>query len=270
MPPTVQISDRDSPGPSRMDGKTNLKDNDDINELATGSGSGGEPLGKNERPRPGWTKVVPPWTMITFWIAISSSVIVYNQQILTNYEFPYPVTLTSIHLLFQSVATRLLYRYTTLLDPSPSLSLPMPATSDSKIPDRPSNELLTIRYINSDSPPPNLEDEDADLVDGKRRMGIVKGLTKSAVRGAFKRGLKIDSDVYWKKGHSDMLLVFSQFAVEQLGISVPKYRIHPHPQVIFTCSSYTTFFCTRIESTHNQIVPDRFCHLRRSSGGKLR
>lgn len=44
-------------------------------------------------------------------------------------HFPYPITLTTLHLLFQTAATRVLHRYTNLIAPPSSDYAPLP-TSD--------------------------------------------------------------------------------------------------------------------------------------------
>lgn len=67
--------------------------------------------------------------IIFLWIALSTAVILLNRRILVELEFPYPITLTSLHLLFQTIATRLLHRYSKLISgpppPLPSLSTPV-------------------------------------------------------------------------------------------------------------------------------------------------
>ncbi|KAM0752765.1 TPT-domain-containing protein [Meredithblackwellia eburnea MCA 4105] len=66
---------------------------------------------------------VPPWLIIILWIALSTAVILVNREILAGTgEFPYPVTLTTLHLSFQVIATRLLHRYTFLVAPETASS----------------------------------------------------------------------------------------------------------------------------------------------------
>ncbi|CAD6569509.1 MAG: hypothetical protein CYPHOPRED_003404 [Cyphobasidiales sp. Tagirdzhanova-0007] len=60
----------------------------------------------------------PAWMLILAWITLSTAVIFQNARILTKLDFPYPITLTSIHLLFQTAFTRLLGRYTDLIPPA--------------------------------------------------------------------------------------------------------------------------------------------------------
>ncbi|GAA5943789.1 hypothetical protein JCM3775_000956, partial [Rhodotorula graminis] len=59
--------------------------------------------------------VVPPWILILGWITLSTAVILQNRTILVERGFNHPITLTSLHLLFQTLATRVLHRSTTLI-----------------------------------------------------------------------------------------------------------------------------------------------------------
>ncbi|KAJ1501591.1 hypothetical protein HMI54_008553 [Coelomomyces lativittatus] len=52
---------------------------------------------------------------ITLWIFFSSAVILYNKYILSNLNFPFPIFLTTWHLLCATVLTRILNTYTSLL-----------------------------------------------------------------------------------------------------------------------------------------------------------
>lgn len=81
---------------------------------------------------------VPAWLIIGAWISLSSTVILYKcvprslseapqltrlllfsrEIMMGSAHFHYPLTLTSLHLLFQTVATRLLHRWTDLIAPS--------------------------------------------------------------------------------------------------------------------------------------------------------
>ncbi|KAG8831054.1 hypothetical protein FRC17_003787, partial [Serendipita sp. 399] len=56
--------------------------------------------------------------IIPFWIALSSSVIIYNNYIFNGLNFRYPVFLVSWHLVFATIGTRILARTTGLLDPT--------------------------------------------------------------------------------------------------------------------------------------------------------
>ncbi|GAA5888510.1 hypothetical protein JCM16303_002199 [Sporobolomyces ruberrimus] len=71
------------------------------------------PLGTPSR-----RSTVPPWLIILGWIGLSTAVIFMNREILVGRKFSYPITLTTIHLAFQTIATRLLHRYTTLISGS--------------------------------------------------------------------------------------------------------------------------------------------------------
>ncbi|KAL2155308.1 hypothetical protein VTH82DRAFT_49 [Thermothelomyces myriococcoides] len=68
-----------------------------------------------EKPQPPKPALHPAF-YVTVWIALSSSVILFNKWILSTLGFAYPVLLTTYHLAFASVMTQLLARYTTLLD----------------------------------------------------------------------------------------------------------------------------------------------------------
>ncbi|GAA5833825.1 hypothetical protein JCM9279_001635 [Rhodotorula babjevae] len=61
------------------------------------------------------TSILPPWVLILGWITLSTAVILQNRTILVERGFNHPITLTSLHLLFQTVATRVLHRTTTLI-----------------------------------------------------------------------------------------------------------------------------------------------------------
>ncbi|KAM0755807.1 TPT-domain-containing protein [Meredithblackwellia eburnea MCA 4105] len=77
-----------------------------------------EPTGKNatsavsaEQPKKIW-----PGYIIMIWIALSSSVILQNAYILRELKFNYPIWLTTFHLLYATAGTRVLLRFTNLLD----------------------------------------------------------------------------------------------------------------------------------------------------------
>ncbi|KAK0553864.1 hypothetical protein OC846_000760 [Tilletia horrida] len=60
-----------------------------------------------------------PAFIISLWIALSSSVIVYNKYVLdekAGLNFKYPIFLTTWHMFVATLGTRLLARYTTLLN----------------------------------------------------------------------------------------------------------------------------------------------------------
>ncbi|KAL2129937.1 hypothetical protein VTI74DRAFT_7081 [Chaetomium olivicolor] len=69
---------------------------------------------KQQPPKP--SSSVHPALYVSVWIALSSSVILFNKWILSTLQFSYPVILTTYHLAFATIMTQLLARYTTLLD----------------------------------------------------------------------------------------------------------------------------------------------------------
>jgi len=56
-----------------------------------------------------------PALVICVWIALSSSVILYNKYILSTLDFRYPIFLTTFHLVFATVGTWVLKQSTSLL-----------------------------------------------------------------------------------------------------------------------------------------------------------
>jgi len=54
--------------------------------------------------------------IIPIWIALSSSVIIYNNYLYNSLNFKYPVFLVTFHLTFAAIGTRVLQRTTNLLD----------------------------------------------------------------------------------------------------------------------------------------------------------
>ncbi|KAF2687981.1 TPT-domain-containing protein [Lentithecium fluviatile CBS 122367] len=57
-----------------------------------------------------------PAVYIATWIGLSSSVIIFNKYILDRANFRFPIFLTTWHLVFATVMTQLLARFTTILD----------------------------------------------------------------------------------------------------------------------------------------------------------
>jgi hypothetical protein len=57
-----------------------------------------------------------PAVYIATWITLSSSVIVFNKWILDTANFHFPIFLTTWHLLFATIMTQILARFTTILD----------------------------------------------------------------------------------------------------------------------------------------------------------
>ncbi|KAI4152934.1 MAG: hypothetical protein L6R39_001715 [Caloplaca ligustica] len=68
-----------------------------------------------KKPEPVASKIHPAF-YVTTWIALSSSIILFNKKILDDYGFHFPVTLTCWHLFFATVMTQIMSRTTTLLD----------------------------------------------------------------------------------------------------------------------------------------------------------
>lgn len=86
----------------------------------SGEGSRAEPtlptvnpaVEKQEPPKP----ALHPAFYVIAWIALSSSVILFNKQILDYANFRFPIILTTWHLAFATLMTQILARTTTLLD----------------------------------------------------------------------------------------------------------------------------------------------------------
>ncbi|KAF2273888.1 TPT-domain-containing protein [Westerdykella ornata] len=57
-----------------------------------------------------------PAFYVAAWIGLSSSVIVFNKWILSSRKFEFPIFLTTWHLLFATIVTQLMARFTTILD----------------------------------------------------------------------------------------------------------------------------------------------------------
>ncbi|KAK8854919.1 hypothetical protein IAR55_003658 [Kwoniella newhampshirensis] len=72
-----------------------------------------EPRASGNQPK---KIVIPAIVIIPIWMACSISVILYNNYVLNTLNFPFPVFLTTWHLLFSACATRVLQRTTTLVD----------------------------------------------------------------------------------------------------------------------------------------------------------
>ncbi|KAL2116701.1 hypothetical protein VTJ04DRAFT_8869 [Mycothermus thermophilus] len=68
-----------------------------------------------QRPQPPKQSLHPAF-YVSVWIALSSSVILYNKWILSERQFEFPVILTTYHLAFATLMTQLLARYTSALD----------------------------------------------------------------------------------------------------------------------------------------------------------
>ncbi|KAJ3060989.1 hypothetical protein HDU98_003090, partial [Podochytrium sp. JEL0797] len=59
---------------------------------------------------------VHPALYIAVWILCSGSVILFNKYILFTLEFPFPIFLTTCHLVFATISTRILRKTTSLLN----------------------------------------------------------------------------------------------------------------------------------------------------------
>lgn len=90
----------------------------------TSKGEAGLPQPAVQQQRPN-KRLVHPSIIIAIWIAFSSGVIVYNKYLLVNLNYPFPVFLTTFHMSFAAVGTRLLARYTTLLNGLSSVEMTM-------------------------------------------------------------------------------------------------------------------------------------------------
>jgi len=68
------------------------------------------------KPEPPKPATLHPAFYIATWIGFSSSVIIFNKWILDTAGFRYPIILTTWHLLFATIMTQGLARFTTVLD----------------------------------------------------------------------------------------------------------------------------------------------------------
>lgn len=66
---------------------------------------------------------IPSAVYVCVWISLSSSVILFNKWILDTLNFHYPVLLTTYHLIFSTIMTQILARYTTYLDGRKSVKM---------------------------------------------------------------------------------------------------------------------------------------------------
>ncbi|KAK9467167.1 triose-phosphate transporter family-domain-containing protein [Lipomyces arxii] len=77
-------------------------------------GGGGPLLGSTLRAKKTSSN---PAVYVSFWIVISSFVILHNKAILYNSRFPFPIFLTTWHLVFAALATQIMARTTNVYDP---------------------------------------------------------------------------------------------------------------------------------------------------------
>ncbi|TGZ81749.1 TPT-domain-containing protein [Ascodesmis nigricans] len=74
-----------------------------------------EPKSYAPSPSPSFLSLsLPNWVYVAFWIATSSAVILFNKWIL--YDQKFPIFLTTWHMLFATIATQLLARFTSILE----------------------------------------------------------------------------------------------------------------------------------------------------------
>ncbi|KAJ4341376.1 hypothetical protein N0V87_001765 [Didymella glomerata] len=67
-------------------------------------------------PKPNAPASFHPAVYVATWITLSSSTIVFNKYILDTAKFHFPIFLTTWHLVFATVMTQILARFTTILD----------------------------------------------------------------------------------------------------------------------------------------------------------
>lgn len=67
-------------------------------------------------PKPTAPASFHPAVYVATWITLSSSTIVFNKYILDTAKFHFPIFLTTWHLVFATVMTQILARFTTILD----------------------------------------------------------------------------------------------------------------------------------------------------------
>ncbi|KAF9696412.1 hypothetical protein EKO04_005542 [Ascochyta lentis] len=67
-------------------------------------------------PKPNAPASFHPAVYVATWITLSSSTIVFNKYILDTAKFQFPIFLTTWHLVFATIMTQILARFTTILD----------------------------------------------------------------------------------------------------------------------------------------------------------
>ncbi|GAA6018120.1 hypothetical protein JCM11491_003325 [Sporobolomyces phaffii] len=83
---------------------------------SSSSNSQGLPTSSNANSSAEAYKKIHPGIIIGIWIALSSGVILQNSYILRTVGFNYPIWLVTFHLCFATIGSRLLLRFTHLLD----------------------------------------------------------------------------------------------------------------------------------------------------------
>ncbi|KAJ5653899.1 sugar phosphate/phosphate translocator [Penicillium lividum] len=84
--------------------------------MANGRSSQDERKLENGSPAPAPSQGLHPAFYIALWIALSSSVILFNKWVLFTAHFNYPIFLTTWHMVFATAMTQILARCTTILD----------------------------------------------------------------------------------------------------------------------------------------------------------
>lgn len=59
--------------------------------------------------------MAPAWVYICFWVFVSCSMILFNKSVLDTFDFPFPMFLTTWHMLLSSLLTQVMSRTTTML-----------------------------------------------------------------------------------------------------------------------------------------------------------
>lgn len=58
---------------------------------------------------------IAAWVYIVFWISISCTMILFNKAVLDQMKFPYPMFLTTYHMIFATFLTQFMSRFTSML-----------------------------------------------------------------------------------------------------------------------------------------------------------
>ncbi|KAJ3070165.1 hypothetical protein HDU98_006806 [Podochytrium sp. JEL0797] len=77
---------------------------------------------------------VHPALYIAVWILCSGSVILFNKYILFTLEFPFPIFLTTCHLVFATISTRILRKTTSLLNGLDDVEITLPVYKKAILP----------------------------------------------------------------------------------------------------------------------------------------
>ncbi|KAK0612722.1 putative sugar phosphate/phosphate translocator [Lasiodiplodia hormozganensis] len=74
----------------------------------------------SEKPKP---TSLPTFVYVAIWIILSSSIILFNKWILHSLKFPFPLFLTTWHMVFASIMTQILAHATRILDSRHKVSM---------------------------------------------------------------------------------------------------------------------------------------------------